>query len=103
MAPASIPEENEDPRKPLTEQQRQQRRLTNRSNRDDVFIEGNVLEVHQDEEPPYVMVANRDGLVRVNLLCGSRCPTIRVGQYLQADGEKQHEFLFDATDVSVSR
>ena len=68
-----------------------------------MYIEGNVVEVHADEQPPYVVVANRDGLVRVSLLCGDQCPTIRVGDYLQADGAKQSEILFDATDVTVSR
>jgi hypothetical protein len=47
------------------------------------------------------VIANRDGNVRVNLLCGSQCPTIRVGDYVQVDGEKQSEVLFDATDVTV--
>jgi hypothetical protein len=101
--PVSPGDDDTDDKPKETAEQRQQRQLTNQSNRDDVSIEGNVTEVHQDEQPPYVVIANRDGLVRVNLLCGSQCPTIRVGDYLQADGEKQHEQLFDAYDVSVSR
>jgi autotransporter-associated beta strand protein len=95
-------DDTDKPRKE-TDEDRQQRQRTNTGNKDDVYIEGNVVEVHQDEVPPYVVIANKDGLVRVNLLCGSQCPTIRVGDYLEADGEKQHEQLFDATDVSVRR
>jgi hypothetical protein len=87
----------------LTDQDRQDRQHTNQSNRDDVYTEGNVVEVHQDERPPYVVIANRDGPVHVTLLCGSQCPTIHVGDYLELDGEKQSEQAFDATEVTVSR
>jgi hypothetical protein len=51
----------------------------------------------------FVVIANRDGLVRVHLLCGSQCPTIRLGDYLEADGTKQSEAELDATEVAVSR
>jgi hypothetical protein len=98
----AIPEDNQDKRPRLTEEQRQDKQHTNQSNRDDLYVEGNVIEVHQDESPPYVVIANRDGLVRVNLLCGGQCPTVHVGDYLTAEGEKQNEQLFDATDASVS-
>ena len=96
-------DDDEDDRKQGTEEQRRQRERTNRGNRDDVYTEGNVVEVHQDQLPPYVVIANRDGPVKVVLLCGDQCPTIRVGDYLEADGEKQHEWLFEATDVTVKR
>jgi hypothetical protein len=100
--PDATPKDNKDDIKPkLTEEQRQQKQHTNKGNRDDVYTEGNVVEVHQDEQPPYVVIGNKDGLVRVNLLCGDQCPTIKVGDYLEADGEKQSEVLFDATDVDV--
>lgn len=94
-------EKDERPRE--TEEQRQQRQLTNRSNRDDVYTEGNVVEVHPDEQPPFVVMVNRDGRVQVVLRCGEQCPSIQVGDYLEADGTKQHEGLFEATDVTVSR
>jgi CSLREA domain-containing protein len=98
----AIPEDDTDKKPRLTEEQQQDKQHTNQSNRDDLYTEGNVVEVHQDESPPYVVIANRDGLVSVNLLCGSQCPAIRVGDYLTAEGEKQSEVLFDATDASVS-
>jgi hypothetical protein len=94
-------EDDTDKKPKETEEQQQQRQRTNTGNRDDLYTEGNVVEVHQDEQPPYVVIGNKDGLVRINLLCGSQCPTIRVGDYLEADGEKQNEQLFDATDVIV--
>lgn len=93
--------DDDDKRKKETEEQRRQRERTNRGGKDDVFTEGNVIEVHQDELPPYVLLANRDGLVKVVLLCGDQCPAIRVGDYLEADGEKQHEQLFEAAEVTV--
>ena len=97
------PLDNDDNDKPKeTEDERRERQHTNRSNRDQYSLEGNVVEVHQDAEPPYVIVANIDGLVKVVLYCKDQCPTIRVGDYLEADGEKVHEHLFEATDVSVS-
>jgi hypothetical protein len=88
-----------------TEERQQQQQLTNTSNRDDVSIEGNVVEVHTDEQPPYVVIANRDGLVKVVLYkdAAKVAGSIRVGDYLEADGEKQHEQLFDAYDLSIKR
>jgi len=62
-----------------------------------------VVEVHQDEQPPYVLVGMRDGIERVTLLCGDRCPTVQVGDYLEADGEKQNEQLFEAETISLTR
>ena len=55
-----------------------------------------------DLTPPSVTIANRDGNVTVLLLGEARttCASIRVGDSLKAEGEKQHEFLFEAYDVS---
>ena len=92
------------PRKP-TEEEKQQRQRTNRSNRDDEHTEGNVLEVHCDAAIPMLVIANRDGHVEVRLLGGAAplCKSVRVGDYVHADGVKQHEQLFEADDVSISR
>jgi hypothetical protein len=96
--------DNKDDDKPKeTEEQRQQHQLTNRSNRDVITIEGNVMEVHADDGPPYVIIANRDGLVKVILLHDAAlvAHSIQVGQYLEGTGEKQTEQLFEASDVSL--
>jgi hypothetical protein len=98
--------DNKDDNKPKeTEEQRQQHQLTNRGNRDDVTVEGNVMEVHADEAPPYVIIANRDGLVQVILLhdAAKAANSIQVGQYLEGSGEKQNEQLFEASDVSLKK
>ncbi|MFN8522291.1 MAG: hypothetical protein U0821_04205 [Chloroflexota bacterium] len=78
-------------------------RLMYGRNRDDVSVEGDVVEVHPEAAPPYAVIGNRDGLVTVVLRCGSQCPTIRVGDYLEADGEKIHEQRFEATEISITR
>ena len=51
------------------------------------------------------MIANRDGLVEVRLLkeVQKTCMSIQVGDSLEADGEKQHEQLFDADSVEIKR
>jgi hypothetical protein len=102
-APAKQDEDDTDKPRKETEEERQHRQRTNQSNRDDEHVEGNVVEVHQDEDPPYVVIANVDGLVKVVLLCKDQCPTVRVGDYLEADGQKEHEQLFYAEDVEVHR
>jgi streptogramin lyase len=84
-----------------TETERRQRERTNRLGLDDYHTEGNVVEVHLDEDPPFVVIGTRDGLVNVELACGASCPTIRVGDYLNAEGEKIHEGRFIATDLDV--
>jgi hypothetical protein len=51
------------------------------------------------------VIANRDGLVEVKLVKEAQraCSSISVGDYLEADGEKQHEGLFHADSVEVKR
>jgi hypothetical protein len=54
-------------------------------------------------DPPTVVITNRDGLVTVVLLGEAKkvAPSIRVGQYLQAEGEKIHEHLFEAHEIDL--
>lgn len=88
-----------------TEDQRRHKERTNRAGRDDYACEGNVVEVHPEAAIPYVIIANRDGLVTVLLLHDAALAkdTIRVGDYLEADGVKEHEHLFEADSVRVVR
>lgn len=94
---------SDDKPKPKSETQRQQDDHTNQAGRDDYHTEGNVTEVALDAVPPYAMIATRDGLVQVVLNCEDGCPAIRVGDYLQADGVKENEGLFNADEVTISR
>lgn len=97
------PDDDTDKPRKLTDEERQQHQHTNAGNKDDVYTEGDVVEVHLDEQPPYIVIGTRDGLERVNLPCGRDCPAIQVGDYVEADGQKQNEALFDATDITVWR
>ena len=113
-APQSGPSEDantranrDDSEKPRTEtaEQRQQRSRTSRSGLDDHRTEGNVVQVRCDAPIPTVVIANRDGDVDVQLLreAAKSCGSIGVGDYLEARGEKVHEQLFEADDVTASR
>jgi hypothetical protein len=93
----------EDSPKPKTEEQRQQEQRTDRSNKSDVATEGNVLEVVADSQGLTLVIGNVDGRVTVRLRCGSSCPTVRVGNYVEVDGEKVHEQLYEAESVTVVR
>jgi hypothetical protein len=95
-------DDNDKPRKE-TDEERQQRHRTNTSNRDDEHTEGNVMAVVCDAEPPTITSANRDGMVDVHLIGDAveSCASARVGDYLEADGEKQNEQLYHATDVTL--
>jgi hypothetical protein len=84
-----------------TAEQRQDRQRTDNSGLDDTHIAGNVLETHLDEAPPWIVLANRDGNVRVILYEDAAEVTVRTGQYFSGTGEKQHEQLFWAYDGGV--
>ena len=88
-----------------TEEERRQRARTNQGNKDDDSIEGDVIETRCDQAWPSVVIANRDGAVAVKLLKEAQkaCSSIQAGDYLEADGEKQHEGLFHADSVAIKR
>jgi hypothetical protein len=52
-----------------------------------------------------VMIANRDGAVEIKPIKEAQkaCSSIQVGDYLEADGKKQHEGLFYADNVEIKR
>jgi subtilisin family serine protease len=99
------PEDDTDKPRKETEEQRQQRERTNASNRDDEHTEGNVMAVKCDADWPTITIANRDGLVDVRLVHDAveSCSSAREGDYLEADGEKQNEQLYDASDITLHR
>jgi hypothetical protein len=87
------------------ENERRNRAHTNQAGKDDESIEGDVLETRCDDPWPSVVIANRDGQVEVRLIKDAQkaCSSLQVGDYLEADGEKQHELLFYADSVEVKR
>ncbi|MFN8526368.1 MAG: hypothetical protein U0821_24985 [Chloroflexota bacterium] len=115
---------NDDQKKKETEEQIQQRERTNTSNLDDRRTEGNVMSVvcsslatpiptgagsrgypDDGQDPPYVIIATRDGDQKVRLYreLKDACGRIQVGDYLEADGEKESEQLFHAENITVTR
>jgi hypothetical protein len=101
-----------------TAQGRLELERTNKLGKGDYGTEGNVVAVVCDPnsllslpgeavvtDPPFAVIATRDGLQSIRLLYDTRdaCSKIRVGDYLEADGVKQHEGLFDAEDIEVTR
>ena len=97
-------DDTDDPPKE-TKDERRQRERTNRGSKDDEYVEGNVVETRCDQPWPSVVIANRDGEVETRLVkeAQAACRSIQPGDYLEADGEKQHEHLFDAHGVEVRR
>lgn len=94
----------DDVSRPRTAEQRRQKEHTNQGSRDDDYVEGDVVVARCDAPIPAVVIANRDGLVEVQVLGGAAvCRSVRIGDYLSADGVKQHEALFEAEDISVER
>ena len=65
--------------------------------------EGNVLEVTAGPDGLTIIIGNVDGRVTIRLACTTDCPTVRVGDYLEVDGEKVHEQLYEAESVTVAK
>ena len=99
------PDDDTDDRPRLTEEQRQQRERTNRAGLDDYRTEGNVVSIDCAAGPPTVTIANRDGDVTLLLLheAAAECERARVGDYAEAIGEKQHEQLYEAHQLTLRR
>jgi predicted outer membrane repeat protein len=108
----------------LSPQGRVQQDHTNRAGLDDYHSEGDVVGVRcspgdslpaalvgqslpfdPDDPAPYIVVGTRDGLQQIRLLgdAAGACSSIRAGSYVQVEGVKHDEGLFDADDVTVSR
>ena len=97
-------ENKPDSGKSLTPEQRHQRQRTNKSSPEDERLEGNVVAVNPDGQPPTITVANIDGNVIV-VLFGDAAKLrqyIRVGDYVELIGQKIHELLFEALDLYIA-
>ena len=104
--PATKADDQEDDVRRLTETQRQQKERTNRLGLDDERTEGDVVAV-RCADGPYreVDIANRDGVVTLRLIrdAASECERIDPGDYLEADGEKEHEQLYWIDELTVRK
>jgi hypothetical protein len=79
------------------------RRRSNRQSRDDTHIEGDVVAVDVGARPPTITIASRDGEVTLRLRDDAReqAEGVRVGDYVEARGEKVHEGLYDVDGLDV--
>jgi len=84
-----------------TDEQRQQRERGNAAGQDQYRTEGNVVEVHLDQKPPYLIIGTRDGQVRLNLRGDAARMTVKVGDYVTAEGEKISEQRYEIDDLEI--
>ena len=70
----------------------------------DHVLNGQVLDIDTLKDPPELVVGSVDGRTVVRVLKTDEIAIngVRLGDYIQANGEKQSEVLFDATQLSVS-
>ena len=70
---------------------------------DDFVLNGQVLEVHEEKEPPELVVGTVDGPAVVRILKTDEIARngVRPGDHVELTGEKINEQLFEATEISV--
>jgi hypothetical protein len=70
----------------------------------DHVIQGQVLEIDTIKDPPELILGSVDGQTVIRVLKTDEVAIngIRLGDYIEAKGEKQSERLFEATQLSVS-
>lgn len=115
-------DDDDDDERKLTEEEKLQRERTNTGGFDDIRTQGNVVGVRCDlgaaipaqaqgvvpfnrDDVPYALIATGDGIQQVRLLFDTvtQCGSIQEGDYLEVDGVKQTESLFDAESVTILR
>ena len=78
-------------------------RAQNQDEDEDHTLNGQVLEINTDKDPPEMIVGTIDGeaLVRVLKTDEIALNGVKVGDYVELNGEKLDELLFEATQISV--
>jgi hypothetical protein len=76
----------------------------NESDDEDHVLNGQVLEINTLKNPPELIVGSVDGQTVIRVLKTDEIATngVHLGDYVQANGEKQDETLFEATQLSIS-
>jgi hypothetical protein len=67
----------------------------------DVLRQGNVVALFNDPTDPLIVLAVENGYLTVRLRCGSLCPSIHIGDFVVAEGQRRSEAVLDARDVWV--
>jgi hypothetical protein len=97
------PDDKPDSRPRLTETQRQQKERTNQYGLDQYRTEGNVIAVERGEDGLVVTLAlGRGETIDVVFACKHDCPNVRVGDYVEADGEVHDDGRFQADDIHIA-
>ena len=70
---------------------------------DDFVLNGQVLEIDTQKNPPEMIVGTVDGKATVRVLKTDEIAMngVGVGDYVELTGEKINELLFEATEISV--
>lgn len=66
-----------------------------------VQSQGSVVAIYEDPTDPLIVIAVDSGYLTVRLRCGTACPSIRLGDYVVADGRRRSDVVFDASEVWV--
>ncbi len=71
---------------------------------EDHVLNGQVIDMNTLKDPPELYVGGVDGMTTVKVLKTDEIAMngVRLGDYIQANGEKINEQLFEATELSVS-
>ncbi|MCC7372999.1 MAG: hypothetical protein IT306_31590 [Chloroflexi bacterium] len=72
---------------------------------DDFVLNGQVLEVRAEKDPPELIVGTVDGRTLIRVLKTDEIARngVGVGDYVELTGEKINEQLFEATEISVGQ
>lgn len=71
---------------------------------EDHVLRGQVLVINRDVDPPELQMADFDGKVIIKVIKTDEIDVqgVKPGDHIRADGEKIHEFLFEATQLTVT-
>jgi ribosomal protein L12E/L44/L45/RPP1/RPP2 len=72
---------------------------------EDFVLNGQVLEINTQKDPPEMIVGTVDGKATVRVLKTDEIAMngVGVGDYVELTGEKINELLFEATEISVGQ
>ena len=70
---------------------------------EDHVLRGQVLEIDTLKDPPLLLMATTDGSSVVKVLKTDEIAIhgVRLGDHIEVNGEKIHELLFEATQISI--
>ena len=96
---ASVASDKDDDKDKDAEKEKQEK-----AENEDRVLNGQVLEIDTLKNPPELIVGSVDGQTVVRVLKTDEIALngIHLGDYIEADGEKVHEQLFEATQLGVS-